>query len=118
MDREGTTVEYKRADGRAVIGTLRRIPALRWAAVVEMPRAEVVRRAGGSGSGLGVTLVLLLAGAGLVTYVGVLLVRPLERLAGAAAKVAAGDLSVGVPSGGGGEGGRLAPGFKNLRVGL
>src|SRR5438105_1093089 len=86
IDREGTTVEYKRADGRAVIGTLRRIPALRWAAVVEMPRAEVVRRAGGSGSGLGVTLVLLLAGAGLVTYVGVLLVRPLERLAGAAAK--------------------------------
>ena len=87
IDREGTTVEYKRADGRAVIGTLRRIPALRWAAVVEMPRAEVVRRAGGSGSGLGVTLVLLLAGAGLVAYVGVLLVRPLERLAGAAAKV-------------------------------
>src|SRR5438034_1116540 len=87
IDREGTTVEYKRADGRAVIGTLRRIPALRWAAVVEMPQAEVVRRAGGSGSGIGVTLVLLLAGAGLVAYVGVLLVRPLERLGGDAALV-------------------------------
>ena len=118
IDREGTTVEYKRADGRAVIGTLRRIPALRWAAVVEMPRAEVVRRAGGSGSGLGVTLVLLLAGAGLVTYVGVLLVRPLERLASAAAKVAAGDLSVELPSAGRGEVGLLTQVFKNLLMRL
>jgi len=118
IDREGTTVEYKRADGRAVIGTLRRIPALRWAAVVEMPRAEVVRRAGGSGSGLGVTLVLLLAGAGLVTYVGVLLVRPLERVAGAAAKVAAGDLSVELPSAGRGEVGLLTQVFKNLLMRL
>ena len=118
IDREGTTVEYKRADGQAVIGTLRRIPALRWAAVVEMPRAEVVRRAGGSGSGLGVTLVLLLAGAGLVTYVGVLLVRPLERLAGAAAKVAAGDLSVELPSAGRGEVGLLTQVFKNLLMRL
>src|SRR5439155_102139 len=32
LDREGTAVEYKRADGREVIGTLRRVPALRWAA--------------------------------------------------------------------------------------
>ena len=118
IDREGTTVEYKRADGRAVIGTLRRIPALRWAAVVEMPRAEVVRRAGGSGSGIGVTLLLLLAGAGLVTYVGVLLVRPLERLAGAAAKVAAGDLSVELPSAGRGEVGILTQVFKNLLMRL
>ena len=118
IDREGTTVEYKRADGRAVIGTLRRIPALRWAAVVEMPRAEVVRRAGGSGSGIGVTLLLLLAGAGLVTYVGVLLIRPLERLAGAAAKVAAGDLSVELPSAGRGEVGILTQVFKNLLMRL
>jgi len=118
IDREGTAVEYKRADGRDVIGTLRRIPALRWAAVVEMPRAEVVRRAGGSGSGIGVTLVLLLAGAGLVAYVGVLLVRPLERLGGAAAKVAAGDLSVELPSAGRGEVGILTQVFKNLLMRL
>jgi len=117
-DREGTTVEYKRADGQAVIGTLRRIPALRWAAVVEMPRAELVRRAGGSGSGLGVTLVLLLAGAGLVAYVGVLMVRPLERLAGAAGKVAAGDLSVELPFAGRGEVGTLTQVFKNILMRL
>src|SRR5439155_26569 len=33
LDREGSTVEYRRADGQNVIGTLRRVPALRWAAV-------------------------------------------------------------------------------------
>src|SRR2546429_686542 len=104
IDREGTTVEYKRADGQAVIGTLRRIPA--------------VRRAGGSGSGLAVTLVLLLAGAGLVAYVGVLLVRPLERLAGAAGKVAAGDLSVELPFAGRGEVGTLTQVFKNILMRL
>jgi diguanylate cyclase (GGDEF)-like protein len=114
IDREGATVEYKRADGRDVIGTLRRVPALRWAALVEMPRAQALRRAGGSGSGTGVTLVLLLAGAGLVAYVGLLMVRPLERLAGAAAKVAAGDLSVEIQSAGRGEVGTLAQVFKNL----
>src|SRR5439155_1685176 len=80
--------------------------------------AVPIRRAGGSGSGLGVTLVLLLAGAGLVTYVGVLLVRPLERLAGAAAKVAAGDLSVELPSAGRGEVGLLTQVFKNLLMRL
>jgi diguanylate cyclase (GGDEF)-like protein len=114
IDREGATVEYKRADGRDVIGTLRRVPALRWAALVEMPRAQALRRAGGSGSGTGVTLVLLLAGAGLVAYVGLLMVRPLERLAGVAAKVAAGDLSVEIQSAGRGEVGTLAQVFKNL----
>ncbi len=118
IDREGAPVQYKRADGQDVIGTLRRVPALRWAAVVELPRAEVVRRAGGSGSGVGVTLVLLLAGAGLVAYVGVLLVRPLERLAGAAGKVAAGDLSVELPSAGRGEVGTLTQVFKNLLMRL
>src|SRR5438067_1856739 len=114
IDREGTIVEYKRTDGRDVVGSLRRVPALRWAAVVEMPRAEALRRAGGSGSGIGVTLVLLLAGAGVVAYVGLLLVRPIERLAGAAAKVAAGDLSVEIPSAGRGEVGTLTQVFKNL----
>jgi len=114
IDREGTIVQYKRADGRDVVGTLRRVPALRWAAVVEMPRAEAVRRSGGSESGIGVTLLLLLVGAGLVAYVGLLMVRPIERLAGAAAKVAAGDLSVEIPSAGRGEVGTLTQVFKNL----
>src|SRR5204862_6573523 len=108
IDREGTIVEYKRTDGRDVVGSLRRVPALRWAAEVEMPRAEALRRAGGAGSGIGVTLVLLLAGAGGVAYAGLLLVRAIGRLAGAAAKVAARGLSVQIPSAGRRAGGRWA----------
>src|SRR5229473_1115589 len=113
VDREGTSVEYKRADGRDVIGTLRRVPALRWAAVAEMPRAEAFRQAGGGG-GTGVVLLALLLAAGLAAYIGVLIVRPLQRLSSVAAKVAAGDHSVELPTGGGGEVGQLTQVFKNL----
>ena len=112
IDREGSSVEYKRADGRGVIGTLRRVPALRWAAVVEIPRAEAFRQGGGGGTG--VLLIALLLAAGLAAYVGSLIVRPLQRLSGVAAKVAAGDTSVELPTGAGGEVGQLTQVFKNL----
>ncbi len=113
LDREGTTVEYKRADGPDVIASLRRVPALRWAAVVEVPRAEALRQAGGAG-GAGLALVVLLVVAGLAAYVGLLLVRPLQRLSSVAVKVAAGDHSVELPTGGGGEVGQLTQVLKNL----
>ena len=113
LDREGTAVEYKRADGREVIGTLRRVPALRWAAVAEMPRAEAFRQAGGGG-GTGLVLLGLLVAAGLAAYVGLLIVRPIRRLSSAAAKVAAGDPSVELPTGGGVEVGHLTQVFKHL----
>ncbi|OLD36860.1 MAG: hypothetical protein AUI57_13065 [Candidatus Rokubacteria bacterium 13_1_40CM_2_68_8] len=111
-DREGSRVEYKRADGRDVMGTLRRVAALRWAAVVEVPRAEAFRQAGGGGTG--VLLIALLLAAALAAYVGSLIVRPLQRLSGVAAKVAAGDTSVELPTGAGGEVGQLTQVFKNL----
>jgi len=111
-DREGSSVEYKRADGRDVIGTLRRLPALRWAAVVEMPRAEAFRQAGGGGTG--VLLIALLLAAALAAYVGSLIVRPLQRLSGVVAKAASGDTSVELPTGAGGEVGQLTQVFKNL----
>jgi len=113
LDREGSTVEYKRADGQDVIGTLRRVPALRWAAVVEVPRAEAFRQAGGGGSA-GVVLIALLVAGGLAASVGLVIVRPLRRLAGVAARVAAGDPSVELPTGGSGEVGQLTQVFKNL----
>src|SRR3989441_9016052 len=78
-----------------------------------MPRAEAFRQAGGGG-GAGLALVVLLVVAGLASYVGLLLVRPLRRLSSVAAKVAAGDHSVELPTGGGGEVGQLTQVFKNL----
>lgn len=50
----------------------------------------------------------------LVYVLGMLVVRPLERLTGAAAKVAAGDLSVELPTGGGGEVGYLTRAFSHV----
>jgi diguanylate cyclase (GGDEF)-like protein len=113
LDNEGAAAEYKRGDGQEMLGTARRVPALRWAVVVEVPRAE----AAGNGPGVVSPLLLatLLAAMGLVAYVlGLLIVRPLGRLTAAAAKVAAGDLSADLPSGGGGEVGYLTQVFKNL----
>ncbi|HKW39967.1 MAG TPA: diguanylate cyclase [Gemmatimonadales bacterium] len=112
FDQEGSIVSYKRADGQDVLGILRRLPQLRWATAVELPEAAV-----GSGVGAVTPVVLgtLVVGVGLVAYLlGLLIVRPLARLTSAAAKVAAGDLAVELPSGGGGEVGYLTQVFKNL----
>src|SRR5207249_4859952 len=83
------------------------------AAVVEMPSA-VLREAGGIGGGTVAMLVLALAAVGtLAGLLALLTVRPLRRLTAVAEKVAAGDLSVEVPVGGGGEVGLLTQVFKN-----
>src|SRR3989454_3967006 len=104
FDKQGTMVPSKGPGGQDVFATLRRIPALHWAVVVELPRAQAVRQAGVVGGGTIMLLVVLLAlagaGAGLL---GLLIVRPVGRLASAAAKVGARDLSVEIAGGGGGE---------------
>ena len=115
FDREGQTVVYKRPDGREVIGTLRRVPQLRWAVVAELPRAEAARQLGRLRNDAAVAIVALLAGIALLVYVlGLVIVRPLERLTAAAAKVASGDLSVDLPVGGSGEVGYLTHVFNTL----
>lgn len=114
VDKEGTPAIYKRADGQEVVAALRRLPALHWAAVVELPSA-VLREAGGLAGGTVAMLVLALAAVGAIAgLLGLLTVRPLRRLTVVAEKVAAGDLSVEVPVGGGGEVGLLSQVLKNL----
>jgi len=114
FDKEGMSVIYKRADGQEVVATLRRLPALHWAAVVEMPSA-VLREAGGIGGGTVAMLVLALAAvAALAGLLALVTLRPLRRLTAVAEKVAAGDLSVEVLVGSGGEVGLLTQVFKNL----
>ena len=114
IDKEGMPAVYKRADGQDVVAALRRLPALHWAAVVEMPSA-VLREAGGLAGGTVAMLVLVLAAVGAIAgLLGLLTVRPLRRLTAAAEKVAAGDLSVEVPVSGGGEVGLLSQVLKNL----
>jgi len=119
LDKEGQIVEYKRLDGQDAVGTLRRAPQLRVAAVAELPRAAAIRPVGQPRHGAGVILTALLAAVGVMAgAVGLLVVRPLGRLTRAAAKVAAGDLSVELPTGTGGEVGDLMRVFNNMVVRL
>jgi len=112
---EGQAVAYRRADGRETVGTLRRVPQLRWAAVAEMPQALATRPAAHLWNVTALTVVVLFAGVGLLVYVlGLLIVRPLGRLTASAAQVAAGDLSIELPVGGGGEVGYLTQVFSTL----
>lgn len=119
IDKEGQVVEYKRGDGQDAVGTLRRAPQLRVAAVAELPRAAAIRPGGQPRHGAGLILTALLAGVGLMAGgVGLLVVRPLGRLTRAATQVAAGDLSVELPTGAGGEVGELMRVFNNMVVRL
>src|SRR5256885_2991953 len=117
LDKEGQIVEYKRVDGQDAVGTLRRAPQLRVAAVAELPRAAAMRSGGQPRHGAGLILTALLVGVGLMAGgVGLLVVRPLRRLTRAASKVAAGDLSVELPTSAGGEVGELMRVFNNMVV--
>ena len=115
LDQEGVTVEYKGADGLNLVGTLRRVPVIHWAAVTEMPRTEARREVARLRNATLLIVVAMLVGVGLIAYVaGLLIARPLERLASAASKVAAGDLSVELPPGGSGEVGYLTRALNHL----
>src|SRR5207237_8754051 len=119
IDKEGQIVEYKRADGQDAVGTLRRAPQLRVAAVAELPRAAAMRPGGQPRHGAGLILGALLAGVAVMAGgVGLLVVRPLGRLTRAATKVAASDLAVELPTGVGGEVGDLMRVFNNMVVRL
>jgi len=115
LDKEGATVTYEHPDGREVVAILRRVPQLRWATVVEVPRAEAFAELARLRNGTILLLIVLLVGVGLVAYgLGVLIARPLEQLSSAAAKVTSGDLSVELPSGGSGEVAYLTRAFAHL----
>ena len=115
VDREGQAVVQSRGQRGEVVAVLRRIPQLHWAVIAALPRAEAVRAAG-SLRWRTVWLVLtLVAGVGLLAFVvGAVLTRPLARLSEAAARVAAGDLSVEFPAGGSGEVGYLTRAFNTV----
>jgi diguanylate cyclase (GGDEF)-like protein len=115
FEKEGQIVEYKRADGQEVIGDVRRVPRLRWAAMAEIPLSQALGRVGRLRSATGLLIAALLAVVGLLAYVlGLVIAGPLGRLSTAAAKVAAGDLLVELPGGGVGELGYLTRVFSTL----
>ena len=97
--REGRVVTYQSLAGHEVVGSMKRVPRAHWAVVSEIPADAAywqVRRF------RDLTLMVvsgLLLGVGAIAYrLGLLIVRPLERLIKGAAEVAEGDLAVDLPA--------------------
>ena len=119
IGRDSTLTSYRSYDGQRVVGTLRREPGLRWAVVAEEPAAAAFRQVTRLRRLMLLLPSALLAGIGLIAYfLGLLIVRPLDRLTKGAAKVAAGDLDVDLPVHSGGEVGYLTKMFNTMVVRL
>lgn len=92
---EAALEEYSDPDGKEVIGTLQRMSQMDWGIVAQIEKKEVYAQASRIRV-LTMTICLgLLLTIGLTAYfLGLTIVRPLDRLTSGAAKVAAGDFEV------------------------
>lgn len=97
--REGSVVSYTSLVGTDAVGSLRRVPRVRWAILAEIPADtaywQVLRFRNMTFLIVGG---LLLAVSAIAYRMGILIVRPLERLTAGAAEVANGDLDVDLPA--------------------
>ncbi|HJR69621.1 MAG TPA: diguanylate cyclase [Gammaproteobacteria bacterium] len=115
---ESEASEFVNAAGEQVVGHMRQVPGLDWVVVAEIPAAEVygeLARLRNSAFLIAAATLVLAGGLGYV--LGLLIVRPLDRLTKAAAKVAGGNLEVDLPVARG-EIGYLTEVFKNMVVRL
>jgi diguanylate cyclase (GGDEF)-like protein len=112
---EGGIVEHRDIRGTEVVGSSQRLSQAPWFAAANTSASDAYRQAirfrNLAFAVIGVVLVVI----GIVAYwLASLIARPLGRLTGAATKVAAGDLSVGLPADGGGEVGYLTQVFNTM----
>lgn len=109
------SARYTGLGGVEVIGTADKVPQVDWLVVSEISADAAfgqLRRF--RNLSLMVVLGLLLAVAASAYWLGVIIARPLDRLTKGAAEVAAGDLAVDLPQGGGGEVGYLTNVFNHM----
>ncbi len=115
LEREGATREYRGLEGQEVVGAVKRVPRPDWAVLAEVPAAEAYRQVTRLRNVTALIVAALLVAVGLFAYfLGLLITRPLDRLTGAAAKVAGGDLAVHLPVVGGGELGYVTEVFNDM----
>jgi diguanylate cyclase (GGDEF)-like protein len=112
---EGGIVEHRDIRGAEVVGSAQRLSQAPWLAAANMSASyayqQAIRLRNLAFTVIGVVLVVI----GIVAYwLASLIARPLGRLTGAATQVAAGDLSVELPAGGGGEVGYLTQVFNTM----
>jgi diguanylate cyclase (GGDEF)-like protein len=115
LAREGRAVQFASAAGERVVGSVRRVPGRNWVVVTEIPTAEAFRQVARLRNITLLVVAALFAAVGALGYfLGLLIVRPLDRLTQGAAKVAAGDLDVDLPVVTGGEVGYLTNVFNDM----
>jgi diguanylate cyclase (GGDEF)-like protein len=114
-DARGVVQRYQSFDGATVLGSMRAIPGVPWYVLAEAPSATAFRQVTHLRNLMSLVLGALLIGIGALAYfLAILIVRPLQRLTRGAAKVAGGDLDVGLPVLSGGEVGYLTQVFNNM----
>jgi diguanylate cyclase (GGDEF)-like protein len=112
---EHGVVTYRNSSRLAVLGTMEKVPQARWSVVAEKSEDAAFQQVNGFRNiALLVTLLLLAIVAGTAYRLGIIIVRPLERLAEGAAEVSMGALDVDLPHGGGGEVGALTRVFNHM----
>jgi diguanylate cyclase (GGDEF)-like protein len=112
---EGAPVTFNDATGTGVVGTLAPIHRTGWGALADIPQAlafEQIRLL--RNTTVFLVLVLLAVVGSLAYALGLLIVRPIERLSGAARRVAGGDLEVAIPTLGSGELAQLTLMFNDM----
>ena len=115
LAREGRAAQFASVTGDRVVGSVRRVPGLNWIVVTEIPTAEAFQQVARLRNVTALIVASLFAAVGALGYfLGLLIVRPLDRLTQGAAKVAAGDLEVDLPVVTGGEVGYLTTVFNNM----
>jgi len=111
----GEVVEHRGMDGIEVLGSAQPLSQAAWLAVADIPAADVYGQATRLRNVTFLVIGILLVVIAIVAYwLAALIARPLGRLTSAAAQVSAGDLPVGLPTGGGGEVGYLTQVFNNM----
>lgn len=115
LEAEGEIVEHRDVRGVEVLASARRLSQAAWFAAADMSVGDAYRQAIRlRNMALAVIGILLVIIAIVAYWLAALIARPLGRLTSAAAKVSAGDLSVGLPAGGGGEVGYLTEVFNTM----
>jgi diguanylate cyclase (GGDEF)-like protein len=101
--------------GDPAVGSLRAVPGLPWVTLAEISQARAFAQARRLRNITALILVGVIVGVGWVAFrLGLLIVRPLDRLAVGAERVAAGDLAVALPVVGSGEVASLTQVFNDM----
>jgi diguanylate cyclase (GGDEF)-like protein len=112
---DSAIVTFVNGLGEQAVGTLRTVPGRSWVTLAEISQARAFAQARRLRNTTALILLAVILGVGWIAYrLGLLIVRPLDRLAVGAEAVAAGNLAVDLPVVGSGEVAYLTEVFNDM----